>query len=423
MAATERPHRRRVVITGMGSVNPLAHTMDETWRRLIAGASGITRITHFDPVELGLATHIAGEVRDFDPTNYFDARAARRMDRFCQLAVAATLEAVRNARLEINDHNRDDIAVLFATGAGGLHTIVEQENVRLTKGARRLSPLAVPALMPNAVAGQIGLLLGIRGRGISVASACASSNDAIGMAAAIIQMGWASTVITGGTEAAILPLAIASFNQAGALSTAFNDEPHRASRPFDRDRDGFVLSEMGTALVLEDYEQARRRDAPIWAEVAGYGASMDAFHLVAPPPDGNGAVRAMQAALADAGLRPDEIDYISAHGTSTPLNDRVETVAIKTVFGEHAYRIPVSSIKSMVGHSAGGCGALEAAACAYALQEGVVPPTINYEYPDPECDLDYVPNQARKVEVRAALSNNFGFGGHNSCIILRKVDG
>ncbi len=415
--------RRRVVITGMGSVNPLAHSMAETWPRLVAGESGVDVIRRFDPVELGLETHIAGEVKDFDPADHMDARAARRMDRFCQLAVAAALEAVRNARLEVHDHNRDQIAVLFATGAGGLSTIVEQEAVRTTKGPGRVSPVTVPALMPNAAAGQIGLLLGVRGMGMALASACASSNDAIGLAFGAIQLGWADVIITGGAEAPILPLAVASFNQAGALATRFNNQPQRASRPFDKERDGFVLAEMGTALVLEALEHARARGAPIWAEVAGYGASMDAYHIVAPAPDGNGAVRAMRAALASAGMHPEEIDYISAHGTSTPLNDRVETLAIKEVFGERAYRIPISSIKSMVGHSAGGCGAFEAAACAYTLREGIIPPTINYEYPDAECDLDYVPNVARRAEVRAALSNNFGFGGHNSCLVLRRCAG
>jgi 3-oxoacyl-[acyl-carrier-protein] synthase II len=414
--------RRRVVITGMGSVNPLAHSMAETWPRLVAGESGVEVIRSFDPVELGLVTHIAGEVKDFDPADHMDARAARRMDRFCQLAVAAALEAVRNARLEVHEHNRDQIAVLFATGAGGLSTIVEQEAVRTTKGPGRVSPVTVPALMPNAAAGQIGLLLGVRGMGMALASACASSNDAIGLAFGAIQLGWADVIITGGAEAPILPLAIASFNQAGALAARFNDQPQRASRPFDKERDGFVLAEMGTALVLETLEHARARGAPIWAEVAGYGASMDAYHLVAPAPDGNGAVRAMRAALASAGMHPEEIDYISAHGTSTPLNDRIETLAIKEVFGERAYQIPISSIKSMVGHSAGGCGAFEAAACAYTICEGIIPPTINYEHPDPECDLDYVPNVARRAEVHAALSNNFGFGGHNSCLVLRRCE-
>jgi 3-oxoacyl-[acyl-carrier-protein] synthase II len=275
--------------------------------------------------------------------------------------------------------------------------------------------------MPNAAAGQIGLLFGVRGMGMALASACASSNDAIGMAVAAIRQGWAHAVISGGTEAALVPLAVAAFNQAGALSTRFNACPERASRPFDAERDGFVLSEMATALVLEDLDYARSRGARIWAEVAGYGASMDAHHLVAPPPDGNGAIRAMRAALADGGLDPAEIDYISAHGTGTPINDPVETLAIKAVFGERAYRIPVSSIKSMVGHSAGACGALEAAACAYALQEGILPPTINYEHPDPACDLDYVPNAARRTAIGAALSNNFGFGGHNSCLVLRRA--
>ena len=414
--------RRRVVITGMGAITPLANSMEGTWRRLIDGESGIGPITRFDAAELGLETRVAGEVKGFNPADYMDARAARRMDLFCQMAVAAALEAVGNARLPIDDATRDQIAVLFATGVGGLTTIVDQERIRVGKGPQRVSPFSVPALMPNAAAGQIGLLLGVRGMGMALASACASSNDALGMALAAIQQGWARAVIAGGAEAPLVPLAVAAFNQAGALSTNYNECPERASRPFERDRDGFVLSEMAAALVLEDLEFARGRGAPIWAELAGYGASMDAHHLVAPPPDGNGAVRAMRAALADARIDPSEIDYVSAHGTGTPLNDPIETLAIKEVFGEGAYRIPVSSIKSMVGHAAGACGALEAAACAYALREGIVPPTINYEHPDPDCDLDYVPNEARKVAIGAALSNNFGFGGHNSCVILRRVE-
>jgi 3-oxoacyl-[acyl-carrier-protein] synthase II len=406
----------------MGSVNPLAHSMAGTWTRLKAGESGVGRITRFDPVELGLKTHIAGEVRDFDPADHMDARAARRMDRFGQFAVASASEAIRTSGLVVDDHNRDRIGVLFATGVGGLQTIVDQESVRLNKGPHRVSPLSVPMLMPNAAAGNIGMQHGLRGLGMALASACASSNDAIGMALAAIQLGWADAVVTGGAEAYVVPLAIAGFNQAGALSTRYNEAPERASRPFDKDRDGFVVAEMGTALVLETLEDARRRGAHIWAELAGYGASMDAHHITAPAPDGNGAVRAMRAALASAAVAPEEIDYISAHGTSTPINDPIETRAIKEVFGERAYRIPVSSIKSMVGHSAGGCGALEAAALAYSIAESVVPPTINYEVPDPECDLDYVPNAARQVEIRATLSNVFGFGGHNSCIVLRRVE-
>jgi 3-oxoacyl-[acyl-carrier-protein] synthase II len=413
--------RRRVVITGLGSVNPLAHSMAETWTRLKAGESGVTRISRFDPAELGLETHVAGEVKDFDPTDYMDARAARRMDRFGHFAVAAGAEALRESGLVVDDGNRDRIGVLFATGVGGLQTIVEQENVRQSRGPKRVSPLSVPMLMPNAAAGNISMQHGIRGMGMAVASACASSNDAIGMALAAIQLGWVDAVVTGGAEAQVVPLAIAGFNQAGALSTRYNEAPARASRPFDKDRDGFVIAEMGTALVLETLEGARRRGAPVWAELAGYGASMDAFHITAPAPDGNGAVRAMRAALDSAGVRPEEVDYISAHGTSTPINDPIETRAVKEVFGERAYGIPMSSVKSMVGHSAGGCGAFEAAALALSIAEGIAPPTINYETPDPECDLDYVPNVARRVEIRAALSNTFGFGGHNSCLVLRRV--
>lgn len=414
--------QRRVVITGVGSLNPLGDSMAASWPRLVAGESGIGPITQFDPVEAGLETRIAGEIKGFDPADHMDARAARRMDRFAQLAVAAALEAVAAARLAVGDQNRDSIGVFFATGVGGLTTIVEQEQARLNKGPKRVSPFTVPALMANAAAAQIGLTLGVRGPGLATASACASSNDAIGMAMAAVQLGWTDAVIAGGSEASLVPLAFAAFNRAGALSTRFNSCPERASRPFDMERDGFVLGEMATALVMEDLDHARRRGARVLAEVAGYGASMDAYHLVAPPPDGDGAVRAMRAALANAGLDPSEIDYISAHGTGTPLNDAVETAAIKQVFGDRAYEIPVSSIKSMVGHSAGGCGALEAAVCAYALEDGVLPPTINYEHLDPQCDLDYVPNLARRRQIRTALSNNFGFGGHNACLILRRME-
>jgi len=414
--------RRRVVITGIGSVNPLGLSWPETWPKLLAGESGIARIAKFDPVELGLSVHIAGEVKGFDAASFMDAREARRMDFFCQMAVAATREALAHAKLTINESNRDRIGVFYATGVGGLETIVNTEAVRIEKGASRVSPFAVPMLMPNAAAGQIGLVFGPRGVGMAVASACASANDAMGTAMAAIRMGWADVVITGGTEAAVVPVAIASFANMRALTAKYNDNPEKASRPFDRDRDGFVLSEMGSTLIFEDYEHANARGAEILAEMGGYGASMDAFHITAPAPDGNGAARAMCAALADAQLRPEEIDYINAHGTSTPINDPTETKAIKDVFGAHAQQLPVSSTKSMVGHSAGACGAFEAAVCISAIRDGVVPPTINYENPDPDCDLDYVPNQARKVEVRAALSNNFGFGGHNSCVIIKRFD-
>ena len=415
--------RRRVVITGVGSVNPLALSWPETWPKLLAGESGIARIAKFDPVELGLNVHIAGEVKGFDAASFMDAREARRMDFFCQMAIAATREALAQSKLPIDETTRDRVGVLYATGVGGLETIVTTEGVRIEKGANRVTPFAVPMLMPNAAAGQIGLLFGPRGMGMALASACASSHDAMGMATAAIRLGWADAVITGGTEAAIVPVAIASFANMRALTAKFNDAPERASRPFDKDHDGFVLSEMGSTLVFEELEFAQRRGATILAEVAGYGASMDAYHITAPAPDGNGAVRAMRAALDDAGMSPDDISYINAHGTSTPINDPTETKAIKAVFGERAHQVPISSTKSMTGHSAGACGALEAAICTAAIREGVVPPTINFEIPAPECDLDYVPNAARKVEVRATLSNNFGFGGHNSCVVLKRFDG
>jgi 3-oxoacyl-[acyl-carrier-protein] synthase II len=397
--------------------------MSEAWTRLTAGVSGVARVSRFNPAAFGLETHIAGEVKGFDPADHMDARDAGRMDRFSHFAVAAAAEALRESGLVIDAGNRDRIGVVFATGMGGLQTFSEQADALRRWGPERVSPLTVPMLAPAAAAGAIGRRFGVRGPGMAVASACASSNDAIGMALAAIQLGWVNAAVTGGAEALVSPLAIAGFNRAGALATRFNETPERASRPFDRDRDGFVLAEMGTALVLETLEHARRRGAPILAELAGYGASMDAHHLTAPASDGNGAVRAMRAALECAGVAPEEIDYISAHGTSTPSNDPIETRAVKAVFGERAYRIPVSAIKSMTGHAAGGCGALEAAALTLSFAEGVVPPTINLDTPDPECDLDYVPHVARRAELRAALSNTSGFGGHNSCLVLRRVRG
>ena len=413
---------RRAVITGMGSVNPLGLSMEETWPRVVAGELGVGPITLFDAAAAGLETRIAGEVKGFEPSRFMDAKAARCMDRFTQLGVAAAGMALRHAGFTIDVGNRDDVAVFFSTGAGGLAAIVDAERVRIERGPKRVSPFAVPMLMSNAAAGQIGIEFGARGMGGSFASACASSNDALGLALMAIQSGRTSSAIVGATEACVTPLCIASFDQARALCSSRNDDPAGASRPFDRDRDGFVLSEMATALIVEELESARSRGARIWAELAGYGASMDAHHITAPPPDGDGAIRAMRAALLSAGVRPEEVDYVNAHGTGTPLNDRVETIALKAVFGGHAYRMPVSSTKSMVGHSAGACGAFEAAVCAYAMDAGVIPPTINYRTPDPECDLDYVPNEARPATLRTVLSNNFGFGGHNACIVLRQVE-
>lgn len=412
---------RRAVITGIGSVNPLGLSMEETWPRLVAGESGIAPITLFDAAAMGLETRFAGEVKGFDAGQFMDAKAARRMDRFTQLGVAATSMALDHSGFVIDDSNRDGVAVLFATGAGGLRSITETEHVLMERGPKRVSPFSVPMLMSNAAAGQIGILFGARGMGGAFVSACASANDALGLALMAIRSEQAETVIAGASEAIITPLCIACFNQAGALSTR-NDDPQHASRPFDNDRDGFVLAEMGTALIVEELEAARARGAHIWAEIAGYGSTMDAFHLTAPPPDGNGAVRAMRAALRSARINPEQVEYVNAHGTSTPLNDRVETLAIKTVFGDHARKLAISSTKSMVGHSAGACGALEAAVCAYALEHGIIPPTINYTTPDPDCDLDYVPNSARDATIHTTLSNNFGFGGHNSCLVLSKVE-
>jgi 3-oxoacyl-[acyl-carrier-protein] synthase II len=409
--------RRRVVITGLGTINPLGNDVEATWASVAAGKSGIGPITAFDPV--GLETRIAGEVKDFDAVARFGRREARRMDRVTQLALVAAAEAIADACLTIDDGNRDRIGVILGSGIGGLSAIVDNVNVLNEKGPGRVSPFFVSMMLIDTAPGVIAIQFGCRGPNMAVVTACASSNNALGEAAKTVQRGAADIVLTGGTEACLVPLTVAGFNVMGALSTR-NDAPEAASRPFDRNRDGFVPSEGAAVLVFEELEHALKRGAPIYGEFLGYGSSADAYHVSAPAENGAGAVLAMRAALEDAGLETREIDYINAHGTSTPLNDKSETAAIKTVFGEDAYRVPVSSTKSLHGHLMGAGGALEALIAVKAMTAGLLPATINYETADPECDLDYVPNEPRRAEIRRFMSNSFGFGGHNATVVIGK---
>ncbi len=407
----------RVVVTGVGCLTPLGLDMATTWENLIAGKSGIDFITLFDASSLH--TRFAGELKGFDPTDYIGRKEVRRMDRFAQMSVAASLQAVEHSGIEINHTNQDQIGIIVGTGIGGLTTLFEQAKVLVESGPDKVSPFLVPMMISDMAAAQVSITLGIKGLNLCTTSACSSSSDAIGVAFELLKRGDASAAFTGGSEAIINLLGISAFGALKAISTR-NDAPQQASRPFDAERDGFVIGEGACILVLETLEHARQRGANILAEVMAYGASGDAFHITQPAEDGNGAIRALRLALNKAGLEPDEIDYINAHGTSTQLNDRMETTAIKAVFGDHAYKVPISSTKSMTGHLIGAAGAVEAAVCIWAIQNGIVPPTINLTHPDPSCDLDYVPNVARKAEVNTALSNSFGFGGHNSVLIFRK---
>jgi 3-oxoacyl-[acyl-carrier-protein] synthase II len=408
---------QRIVITGLGMVSPLGLDTASNWEALIAGKSGVDNISLFDASKL--ATRFAGEVKGFEPTNYINRKEARRMDRFAQLAVAASQQAVKQANLNIDDSNRNEIGVLIGSGAGGLTTLQEQILNMAQNGPDRVSPFLSTMMISDSGSGQVSILLGAKGPNFCSTSACSSSADAIGIAYETIKRGDAKAMIAGGSEAVVNAIGVAAFSSCKALSER-NDAPREASRPFDAERDGFVISEGAASLILEDLEFAKARGATILAEMAAYGASGDAFHMTQPSDTGEGAARAMQAALRKAGWQPEEVNYINAHGTSTPLNDKIETVAIKTVFGNYAYRIPVSSTKSMTGHLLGGAGALEAAICVLTLQYGIIPPTINLRHPDPECDLDYVPNVARKAEVDKILSNSFGFGGHNSVLAFRR---
>ena len=407
----------RVVVTGMGVLCPLGLNLAATWEALIAGKSGIDYITLFDPEPL--ETKFAGEVKGFAPADYINRKDTRRMDRFAQLAVAASLQAVKQAGLQINSMNQDNIGVIIGSGIGGLTTLFEQIGVLLGRGPDRVSPFLVPMMICDMAGAQVSIALGLKGPNLCTTSACSSGSDAIGAAYELIKHGDAQAMIAGGSEAIINPIGIAGFNALKAISIR-NSEPQLASRPFDAERDGFVIGEGAAALILEDLTFAQRRGANILAEILAYGASADAYHITQPDEEGEGAAKAMQVALDKAGVAATEIDYINAHGTSTPLNDKVETMAIKTVFGDYAYHIPISSTKSMTGHLIGAAGAVEAAICILVIQHGVIPPTINLTHPDPECDLDYVPNVARRAKVTTTLSNSFGFGGHNSVLVFRQ---
>ncbi|TCP52486.1 3-oxoacyl-[acyl-carrier-protein] synthase II [Tumebacillus sp. BK434] len=409
--------KRRVVITGMGVISPVGNDVDTFWNNLTAGKSGIRTIDRFDTT--GFATTIAGQV-DFNPEDFIDKKEARRMDRFVQYAVASAHQAMQQADLKITPENAERIGVYIGSGIGGLETLCEQHSTLVEKGPRRVSPFFVPMMIGDMASGQVSILLGAKGPNSSPISACATGTNAIGDASKIIERGAADVMITGGSEAAVLPLTVAGFNSAKAMSTGFNDTPEKASRPFDKDRDGFVLGEGSGVLVLEELEHAKKRGATILAEVVGYGMSGDAYHITAPAPEGEGAARAMKEALRDAGIEPSAIGYINAHGTSTGYNDLYETQAVKTAFGDHAYKLAMSSTKSMTGHLLGAAGAIEAVACVYALREGLLPPTINLDEPGENCDLDYVPNEARKADVEYVMSNSLGFGGHNASIILKK---
>ena len=407
----------RVVITGLGAVTPVGNTTEEFWASLTQGKSGIGPITRFDST--GFPTRIAGEVKGFDALKYVDKKDDRKLDLYLKYALACAVMAVEDAGLDPAKEDGNRFGVLVGSGIGGISTLLDSHKVLLDKGPDRVSPFFIPMLIINMASGLISMRFGARGPNSSVVTACATGNHAIGDAMRVIQRGEADVMIAGGAEAIIIPLTIAGFCQMKAMSTR-NEEPTKASRPFDAERDGFVCGEGGGLVVLESLEHARRRDARIYSEVVGYGMTGDAHHMTAPDPEGDGAARAMASALRDGGLEPSAVGYINAHGTSTPYNDKFETIAIKRVFGEHAKRLPVSSTKSMTGHLLGAAGGIEAIATTLALHHGILPPTINYEKPDPECDLDYVPNQARKQDVDVALSNAFGFGGTNATLAFRK---
>ena len=408
--------RRRVAVTGVGVVCPTGNTAGAAWAAVRDGRSGIGPITRFDPT--GFATRFAGEVTGFDPVATLGRKEARRMDRYSQFCVVAALEAVAMAGFDAKQEDATRVGCLIGTAMGGVETIEQGAETLAAHGPSRMNPFFIPMLLPNMAAGLVAIAIGAKGPNLATVSACASSAHAIGEATTMIRLGLADTMIAGGGEAAVTKLGVGGFNAMGALSTR-NDEPATASRPFDAGRDGFVIAEGGAVLVLEEWDRAERRGATILAEVAGYATTDDANHMVQPAPDGDGAARAMTLALADARTRPDEIDYLNAHGTSTQLNEKLETVAIKRAFGDHAARLPISSTKSMTGHLLGGAGSLEAAICVLALRDGCIPPTINQFEPDPACDLDYVPNEARSAPLRTAMTNSMGFGGHNVSLILR----
>jgi 3-oxoacyl-[acyl-carrier-protein] synthase II len=411
---------RRVVVTGMGCLSPVGNNVKETWDSILAGKSGAAMITHFDASKH--KTRFAAEVKGFDPVTLFSVREARKMDRFTQFAAAVALEALQQAGLKIDESNRDRVGVVVGTGIGGIGTLLEQAEVMRERGPERVSPFLVPMMISDSAPGMLAIRFGARGPNMALATACASGNNAIGEALEMIRRSAADVMIAGASEAALVPVAMAGMNVMTALSTR-NEDPQAASRPFDKDRDGFLMGEGAGMLILESLEHAQERGAAILCELTGYGTTDDAHHISAPAENGAGAAIAMKLALQNADKDLKDIGYINAHGTSTPLNDKSETAAIKTVFGEQAYNIPVSSTKSMTGHLLGASGAIEAVFCILAIREEVLPPTINYRTPDPECDLDYVPNQPRKASPKHVMSNSFGFGGHNATLIFSRFEG
>jgi len=413
---------RRVVITGMGGLTCLGNSVAEFWQGCLEGRSGIDYLSLIEPeVYMNYPVHISGEVHGFEPTDYMDRRDARRMARFSQLAVAATRQAIEDAGLDLDRVDRERVGVLIGNGIGGMPNTDAAMRTILSRGGMRVDPFYLPKMLPNMAAAQVSMIFGAKGFSNTTITACAASTQALGEARDVIRLGRAEVMLAGGTEAGISELGLSGFSVMRALSTR-NDAPQKASRPFDAGRDGFVAAEGSAMLVLESLEHARARGARILAELAGYAACNDGYHLVAPRPDGEGATRTMRWALEDAGLQPEEVDYINAHGTSTPLNDLSETLAIKAVFREHAYRVPISSTKSMIGHALGASGALESLACVMTIQTGIIHPTINQEQPDPQCDLDYVPNKARRADVRTVLKNSFGFGGQNACLVFKRFE-
>ncbi len=409
--------KRKVVITGVGMVTPVGLDTEKSWDGLVSGRSGIGPITQFEDKDV--PTQIAGEVKDFDPARYIEAKEIKKMDRFIHLAIAASQMAMDDSGLTVSPEIAERVGVMVSAGMGGLPALEKYHKVYLERGSRKISPFFIPMLIINEAAGHISIRYGAKGPNICVVTACATGTHSIGDAFKWIQRGDADAMIAGGTESCICPLGVGGFNAMKALSTR-NSEPERASRPFDAERDGFVMGEGAGVVVLEELEFAKKRGARILAEVAGYGATSDAYHITAPAPNGEGAARCMAMALRDAGIAPTEMGYINAHGTSTKFGDELESIAIKTVFGDHAYKIPVSSTKSMTGHLLGAAGGVEAVISILAMDRGVLPPTINLEKPDPECDLDYIPNTARKAQVEVSMSNSFGFGGTNACLVFRK---
>lgn len=408
--------KRRVVITGMGVITSLGLDCNTLWNSLKNGKSGIGTITKFDVSEF--STKVAAEINNFEPTNYIDRKEAKRMDTYTQYAIAAAMEAMERSGLDLDKVDRNRMGVIIGSGIGGIETLIDQHKVMMEKGTKRVSPFFIPMMIANIASGMIAIHFGAKGFNECVVTACATSSNAIGDAFKVIQRGDADIMITGGAEASLNPLSFAGFCNMKAMSS--NEDPKTASRPFDAERDGFVMGEGAGIIILEEYGHALKRNAEILAEIVGYGCTCDAYHITAPAEGGEGAARSMRLAIEDAGITPEQVGYINAHGTSTPHNDRNETLAIKTVFGEYAYKVPVSSTKSMTGHLLGAAGVIEAIACIFAIREGFIPPTINYRTPDPECDLDYVPNKGRATDVQYAISNSLGFGGHNATLAFKR---